>query len=267
MVRARKSLGQNFLVDPNLQRKIVAAVDPRPGDVVLEIGPGTGALTRHLAGAAGELVAVDLDERCVAALEADLGGRDDVRIVHANVLDLELDTLTKDVARLKVVGNIPYNITTPILFWLIERAPRPADIVLMVQREVADRILAAPGSKDYGALTVGVRTVARPERLFNVNRGAFRPVPDVDSAVIRITPLHPPALSEAEERAVRTLTRASFSRRRKQLGTILRSSPELGLTADQVTALGERLGLDLMRRPETLDPDEFVALARAIREA
>ncbi|MGH7481498.1 MAG: 16S rRNA (adenine(1518)-N(6)/adenine(1519)-N(6))-dimethyltransferase RsmA, partial [Longimicrobiales bacterium] len=224
MIRARRSLGQNFLVDPNLQRRIVQAVDPRPEDFVLEIGPGTGALTRHLAGRPGRLVAIDLDGRCIRALERELGGRTDVELRHGDVLELDLASITGDAARLKVVGNIPYNITTPIVFRLLEPRTRPLDIVLMVQREVADRILAEPGGREYGALSVGVRTVARAERLFDVGRRAFRPVPDVDSSVIRITPVRPPPLTEAEERAVRVLTRAAFSRRRKQLGTILRSA-------------------------------------------
>ncbi|MGH7483728.1 MAG: ribosomal RNA small subunit methyltransferase A, partial [Longimicrobiales bacterium] len=142
---------------------------------------------------------------------------------------------------------------------------RPLDIVLMVQREVADRILAEPGGREYGALSVGVRTVARVERLFDVGRRAFRPVPDVDSSVVRITPVRPPPLSEPEERAVRTLTRAAFSRRRKQLGTILRSAPELALDADAVDALAEETGIEMRRRPETLAPDEFVALTRGLR--
>ncbi len=266
-MRARRSLGQNFLVDPNLQRKIVAALEAGPDDEVLEIGPGTGALTRHLAGRVRRLTAVELDERCHAELERDLGGEPGVRIVHGDALELALEDVTDDVARLRVVGNIPYNITTPLVFWLLERPVRPAVIVLMVQREVADRILAEPGTKAYGALSVGVRIVADVERLFNVGRNVFRPVPDVDSAVIRIVPHAPPRISPELEADVRELTRAAFSMRRKQLQKTLRTAPAFDLDAGAVGRVEAETGIRLERRPETLSPDDFVRLARALRGA
>lgn len=264
MVRARRALGQNFLVDPNIQRKIVAAVGAGAADTVLEIGAGTGALTRHLAGHVTGLVAVEKDPRCVAALERELGDVAGVRIVEGDVLDLDLEAVVRDVSRLRVVGNIPYNITTPIVAWLLERRPRPAVIVLMVQREVADRIAAESGGTDYGALSVGVQSVARVERLFNVGRNTFRPVPDVDSAVIRLTPHAPPRLSSAEESALRTLTRAAFSRRRKQMQKTLRMAPEYALTPAALQALETETGIELERRPETLSPGEFITLTRAL---
>ncbi|HEX7120025.1 MAG TPA: 16S rRNA (adenine(1518)-N(6)/adenine(1519)-N(6))-dimethyltransferase RsmA [Longimicrobiales bacterium] len=267
MPRAKRSLGQNFLVDPNLQRKIVDALEAGPGDEVLEIGPGTGALTRHLAGAVRRLVAIELDDALVDALRQEFGGAPGVAIVHANALEQDLDALSDDVARLKVVGNIPYNITTPLIFWLLERPVRPARIVLMIQKEVAGRILAEPGGKSYGALSVGVRAVAAVERLFTVGRGAFRPVPDVDSAVIRITPFHPSPLSADEERDLRALTRAAFAWRRKQIQKILRSAPGYGLDAAAVAAAGRAAGVDVYARPETLDPESFIRLARALRAA
>jgi 16S rRNA (adenine1518-N6/adenine1519-N6)-dimethyltransferase len=260
--RAKRSLGQNFLIDPNIQRKIVDAIDPGPHDEVLEIGPGQGALTRHLAGAVQRLVAVELDNELAERLRREYAGRPDVEVVHADFLDVTLEHLSADPAGLKVIGNIPYNITTPILFALLERRPRPAQIVLMVQREVADRILAPPGSKTYGALAVGVRTVADAERVINVGRKAFRPVPDVESAVVRITPHAPPRLEPEEERAVRTLTRAAFGQRRKQFQRILRDAYHLA--PEQVAALEQRTGLDLQARPETLAPERFVELARAL---
>jgi 16S rRNA (adenine1518-N6/adenine1519-N6)-dimethyltransferase len=265
MPRARRSLGQHFLMDPNLQRNIVAALDASLADTVLEIGPGTGALTRHLAGSVAHLVAVEIDARCAEQLERELGGVPGVRIIHGDALDLDLEADPGDVANLKVIGNIPYFITTPLIFWLLDRPVRPARIVLTVQREVADRLLAEPGSKDYGALTVGVRSVARVERLFQVSRSAFRPVPDVDSSVVRITPMKPPALSEPEERDVRALSRVAFSRRRKQLQKILRSAPEYGLDRTSLEAVQQETGIELERRPETLSPPEFARLARALR--
>jgi 16S rRNA (adenine1518-N6/adenine1519-N6)-dimethyltransferase len=263
--RAKKSLGQNFLVDPNIQRKIAASIQPSADDEVLEIGPGQGALTRHLAGAVRRLVLVELDNQLVERLREEFGSRPDVEVVHADFLALTLEQLSADPAGLKVIGNIPYNITTPILFALLERRPRPRQIVLMVQREVADRILAPPGSKTYGALAVGVRTVADAERVLNVGRKAFRPVPDVESAVIHVTPHTPPHLSEREETAVRTLTRAAFGQRRKQFQRILRDAYRLS-PAD-VEALERRTGLDLQARPETFSPELFVELARALRSA
>ncbi|MFL5542366.1 MAG: 16S rRNA (adenine(1518)-N(6)/adenine(1519)-N(6))-dimethyltransferase RsmA, partial [Longimicrobiaceae bacterium] len=197
--RAKRALGQNFLIDPNLQRKIVAALDPGPGDEVLEIGPGVGALTRHLAGRVRRLVLVELDNDLAARLREEFAGDPTVEVLNEDVLEVPLERISADPARLKVIGNIPYNITTPILFGLLERRPRPALIVLMVQREVADRILEPAGSKTYGALAVGVQAVAEVGRVMNVSRDAFRPVPDVMSSVVRIVPHDPPRLTPDDE--------------------------------------------------------------------
>lgn len=267
MVRAKKSLGQNFLVDPMIQQRIVAALDPGPEDEVLEIGPGTGALTRHLAGQVRRLVAVELDDRLVEALRREFAAVPGVEIRHANALDLELAEIAEDVPALKVVGNIPYNITSPLIFWLLEQPVRPARIVLMIQKEVAERITAPPGTKAYGALSVGVRTVATVERLFTVSRGAFRPVPGVDSAVIRLTPLRPAPLQGAEERDLRTLTRTAFAWRRKQLQKILRAAPEYGLDQEDTARIEAATEIDLQLRPESLAPEEFIRLSRALRAA
>lgn len=259
--RAKRSLGQNFLVDPNLQRKIVSAVGAGPGDEVLEIGPGQGALTRHLAGTVGRLVLVELDRSLAARLREEYRDDPDVSVVEGDVLQTEMDRVTHDWARTRVVGNIPYNITTPILFHLLER-PRPADIVLMVQREVAERMVAPPGGEGYGALSVGVQSVARAELLFAVPRSAFRPVPRVTSAVVRVTPVHPAPLDRGDETRLRRLTRAAFQWRRKQMQKTLRDHPDLSLSREAVAAAGDALGLDLGRRPETFSPQELLALAR-----
>lgn len=264
-MRPKRSLGQNFLVDANAQKRIVDALGAGPDDEVLEIGPGPGALTRHLAGTVRRLVLVELDDDLAAALEDEFGGRDDVRVVHASILDTSLDEILDEPADALVVGNIPYNITTPILFHLLERRPRPREILLMVQREVADRIVAEPGNKTYGALSVGVRAVADVERVTHVKRGSFRPAPNVDSTVIRVTPHDPPRLTSAEEDDLRVLTRETFGRRRKQLGTSLRNAPEYALDADDVEAACAAAGVDPRARPETLAPDTFVELARALR--
>jgi 16S rRNA (adenine1518-N6/adenine1519-N6)-dimethyltransferase len=260
---AKRSLGQNFLVDENLQRKIVAALDAPGGAEVLEIGPGRGALTRHLAGAVRRLVLVELDDDLARELADRYAGRDDVRVVHADVLDVDLPALCEEPSELLVVGNIPYNITTPIVFKLLER-PRPKRIVLMVQDDVADRLVGPVGTKAYGALSVGVRAVAEVERLFRVGRGAFRPVPKVDSAVIRIRPLRPAPLSEREEERLRRLVRAAFQWRRKQLRKILRDHPDLMCPPEAAEAAATRAGTDLEDRPERLTPDQFVRLAAAL---
>jgi 16S rRNA (adenine1518-N6/adenine1519-N6)-dimethyltransferase len=263
--RAKRSLGQNFLVDPNVQRRIVEALRAGEGDEVMEIGPGQGALTRHLAGRVGTLVLVELDDDLAARLAAEYADDPRVRVIHRDVLEVPLEEVSTDPRRLSVIGNIPYNITTPIIFGLLERRPRPREIVLMIQREVADRILAPPGSRTYGALAVGGRALADVERVMNVGRGAFRPVPDVESSVIRITPHDPPRLSGEDEAALRRLTRAAFGQRRKQFQRILRDA--YGLSVEQVEAVGRKAGMDLQARPESFGPERFVELSRLLGSA
>ncbi len=263
--RPKRSLGQNFLIDPNLQRKIAGAVGAGPGDPVLEIGPGRGALTEHLVRAGVALTAVELDDGLAAALAERYRHDPRVEVVHGDILSLDLRALASDWAATRVVGNIPYNITTPIVFRLL-RLPCPADIVVTVQAEVAARILAPPGTRTYGALTVGVAVHADASAVCKVPRGAFRPVPKVDSVALRITPRSPPPLTPEASRRVRALTRAAFSWRRKQLGTILRRHPDLRCSAAWVEeALAER-SLSATLRPERLSPDDFVALSRALTE-
>jgi len=261
--RPKRSLGQNFLVDPNLQRKIVDALDPAPGAEILEIGPGRGALTRHLVELGHPLILVELDDELAEELEREFGGRPDVRVVHADILEVDRGALVEEPETLSVVGNIPYNISTPILFAFLER-PRPREIVLMVQKEVGERIVAPAGTGEYGALAVGVRSVADAERLFDVSRHAFRPIPKVDSTVLKIRPLDPPPLTPEEEKDLRTLTRAAFQWRRKQLGTTLRKHDDIGLSPSQLEEVGVRTGFDLRRRPETFSPSELVELSRVL---
>jgi 16S rRNA (adenine1518-N6/adenine1519-N6)-dimethyltransferase len=265
VVRAKRSLGQNFLVDPHYQQRIVDAVEP-DGETIIEIGPGTGALTRHLARRAARLLAIELDDTLAAQLRQQFEGDETVRIEHADFLALEPATIDIDAATTKVVGNIPYYITTPIIFRLLEPQWRPVTITLMVQREVADRILAPPGDREYGALSVGVRAVAAVVRLFNVPRGAFRPVPGVDSSVVQITPIRPYPLSADEEIDLRTLTRVAFGWRRKQFQRILRSAKPFRLTEDEVERVSHTTGIAMKLRPEAVAPDAFVALSRALRE-
>lgn len=264
--KAKKSLSQNFLVDPNLQRKIVRALGPLAGDRVLEIGPGQGALTEHLAGHVAHLTLVELDDTLAAQLQEKYAGREDVKVIHGDALELDVAAIAGD-RPLKVIGNIPYGITTPIIFHLLDRRPRPQLIVLTVQKEVAERLAARPGTKDYGALTVGVQAVARVERLFNIARAAFRPRPDVDSTCVRLVPMSPPPLSTHEEEALRTLTRAAFQRRRKQLQRVLRQAPEYSLSGEAVSSVLQSLGIEPATRPDALPVADFIRLAAALEPA
>jgi 16S rRNA (adenine1518-N6/adenine1519-N6)-dimethyltransferase len=261
---AKKSLGQNFLIDRSHQQRIIAALDLEPTDVVVEIGPGRGALTQHLAGRVGRLVLVELDDALAAHWQAELGSRADVEVRHQDVLTLDLAALGTPPENLKIVGNIPYNITSPLVFHLLARDQRAGLIVLMVQREVADRMLAPAGGRQYGALSVGVQTAAVAERLFQVPAGAFRPVPRVDSTVIRLRPQRPPQLTPGEERDLRELTRTVFRWRRKQLQRILRAAPGYLLSPEQLAELASA-GFDPVARPESLPPAEFIRLARELR--
>ena len=257
---AKKSLGQHFLVDPNLQRKIVEALEPHPEDDVLEIGAGTGALTGHLVGRVRRLRVVELDDDLAAALRNEFGGRGDVEVIQADVLAVPPERLSSGEG-LKVIGNIPYGITSPLIFHLLEIQPRPERIVLTVQKEVAERLAAQPGSKRYGALTVGVRAVASVEILFDLSRHAFRPRPDVASATVRVVPRSPAPLTPKGESDLRRLTRAAFSRRRKQLQKALRQAGEYGLEAAEARALLGSLGIDPTTRPDALSVADYVRLA------
>lgn len=230
---------------------------------MLEIGPGHGALTGHLVDLVKRLILVELDDDLAASLQERYGAREDVFVIHGDVLQVDWSDSVEDAGGLRVIGNIPYNITTPIIFRLLER-PRPRDIVLMVQEEVADRIVAPVGTKAYGAPSVGIRSIATAERLFKVRRGAFRPVPGVDSAIIRITPTVPELLTEADEARLRTLVRAAFQWRRKQLGKTLRDHPELLVGPERAEAAFASANVRPADRPEQLSPEQFIELARSI---
>ena len=255
----RQRLGQHFLSDPGLLRKIADALDLAPDDVVLEIGPGKGSLTEHLLARGARVIAIEKDRRLADQL-ATWGaerGTDRLTIVTADALEVDWQPLL--VPRFKVIGNIPYNITTP----LIEKAltpPYPERIVFLMQAEVAERLAARPGGKPYGGLSVGVQAQARVERLFAVRAGAFQPPPRVDSAVVRLTPLAEPLIPPDDVRAFRRFVTACFSRRRKQLRNVVAGA--LARPAAAVAAGLASLGLDPAARPETLAPEDFVRLLR-----
>jgi 16S rRNA (adenine1518-N6/adenine1519-N6)-dimethyltransferase len=254
-IQPRKRLGQHFLHDRNIQLKIVDALRAGPDAHVAEIGPGTGALTDHLAPRFPRLTAIEVDDRAVSHLRDRLPGVD-VRLM--DVLDVDWPALAGEKgAPIHVVGNLPYNITSPIVFSLIDHDALIAEAVLMMQREVAERMVAGPGSKTYGILSVAVQLHARAELLFNVSRNVFFPKPDVESSVVRLTFRRHEALAPGDDVPfLRSVIRTGFNQRRKTLRNSLRS-----LTAARGIELPEPLaGL----RPETLSPADFVVLARLL---
>lgn len=250
-------------MDRNIQRRIVEEANIQPGDTVVEIGPGRGALTSGLAEVAHRLVLVEVDRALAQRLRTRFADRDEITVVEEDILKLTISELGPDPRRVKVVGNIPYNLTTPIIFHVLAR-PRPAEALLMVQREVAARILAEPGTGEFGALSVGVRAMATVHRVLPVPSGAFRPRPRVESEVIRIRPLDPPPLNPSEEEALRTLTRALFQWRRKQLRRILRDHGDLKQDRDDRAELLEAAGARPTDRPETVAVEGFREMARVL---
>ncbi len=256
-MRPNKRLGQHFLADRGILDRIADALDPRPGETVIEVGPGRGSLTEVLLARGLQVVAIEKDRALAEQLRFQVSG---VRchVVTGDALQLDWHELhsrhlTPDTRhRIKIVGNIPYNITSPLL----EKAltpPLPERVVFLVQLEVARRIAAAAGSKTYGALSIGVQAQCRVEELFTVLPGSFRPPPKVKSALLRLTPLDEPLVRPDEVAPLRAFVTACFSRRRKQLHNAVPGATAAGLTA---------LGFDPKARPETLGPAEFVRLLR-----
>ncbi len=260
-----RRLGQHFLADHAILDRIVEALNPEASDVVLEIGAGTGTLTRRLADRVRLVVAIERDRELASGLRRDLesepdGG--DVTVVHGDALTLDWhhlisSQLSEDLDDFKVIGNIPYYITTP----LIEKAlapPLPRVVVYLLQDEVARRLASAPGSREYGALSVGVQVVARVDSLFRVRAGSFRPAPEVDSVLVRITPLASPLVPVPNRAAFRIMVTRFFSQRRKQL---VRSARDVfNLPRNRVLAVLEEARLPPGTRPEMLSPLDFVRL-------
>ena len=250
--RAKKSLGQNFLVNEGVLARIVEAAEIRAGDSVLEAGPGTGALTTRLADAGAQVIAVEKDRSLVDSLRRTFADRAAVQILEGDILTFDPAAHGMRAGEYKVVANIPYYITSPLIDKALT-APLPERVVFLVQEEVADRIAARPGSKAYGAMSVGVQAVTHVEKLFTVAPGAFRPPPKVRSALIRLTPLTQPLARSEEIAPLRVFVTACFSKRRKQLKNAVP-----GLRAEDL----EALGFDPSVRPERLAPEAFVRLLR-----
>ena len=253
MIRARKRFGQHFLHDPGVLRRIVDAIDPRPGERVIEIGPGRGALTLPLLERCRRLEVIEIDRDLVPLLRERAAGVGELVVHEADVLEVDFAALHGGGAKLRVCGNLPYNISTPLLFHLLESRALIADMHFMLQKEVVDRIVAPPGSKTYGRLTVMLAAACSSKALFRVGRGAFQPPPAVDSAVVRLVPHASDPFPLPDPARFARVVAAAFSMRRKTLRNSLRGLVD----AAQFTAAG----VDADRRPETLAPAEFARLA------
>ena len=254
----RKSLGQHFLNDRRILERIADALELTGEETVLEIGPGRGSLSEVLVPRARRLVLIEYDRALAALLRERYASTPSVEILESDVLTVDLGAVADGPYRL--VGNVPYYITTPILFHALER-PRPERAVYLVQREVAERIVASPGSKEYGALSVNVQAVAKPKLLFRVAPGSFQPPPKVESAVIQLEPRTDPAVTPDREDAFRRFVLDAFGMRRKQMRRILRSLWSVG--AEEAEAILSRAGVDADVRPETLSPEDFSRILEA----
>jgi 16S rRNA (adenine1518-N6/adenine1519-N6)-dimethyltransferase len=255
----RKSLGQHFLNDRRILARIADALAPRDDETVLEIGSGRGALTEILRERASRVVAIEYDRALASLLRERYASDPSVQIVEADVLQTDLGALAAGPYAL--VGNIPYYITTPILFHALRR-PRADRAVYLVQREVAERMSAPPGSKEYGALSVNLQALATVETLFRIPAGAFTPPPTVDSAVVRISPRGDPVVTPEEEQGFRELVQGAFGMRRKQMRRVVRELLD-PMSAERAEALLAVAGIESEVRPETLSAAQFAALLRA----
>ena len=259
--RFQKRYGQNFLIDDHVIRKILRAADITKEDTVVEIGPGIGTLTQYLAEAAGKVYAVEIDEKLLPILADTLSTYENVEVIHNDILKCDLNRLLGEGNRCKIVANLPYYITTPIIMGLLEGQVPAESITVMVQKEVAERMDAGPGSKIYGALSLAVQYYADTYLAANVPPNCFMPRPAVGSAVIRLTARKEPPVSVKDDRHMFRLIRASFNERRKTLVNGLRNDPELGITKEAVEAALTEMGLPTTVRGETLSLVQFAELS------
>jgi len=271
-LRPDKALGQNFLIDETILSRIASSARPSPDDVILEVGAGTGALTNLLAQRAGHVIALELDEKLLPVLRSELSEHENVTVLHGDILALDSAALIEEKRRkldvpeaaYKVVGNLPYYITSAILRHLLEADLRPDVIVVTVQYEVAKRIVAQPG--DSSILTVSVQFYGEPELLFRIKPGSFYPRPNVDSAVVRINVKPSLPLPESQKDLFFDVVRAGFSQRRKQLHNALSAGLGEALPKDEAADQLDQAGIDHRRRAQTLSVQEWINLTHAVRD-
>ena len=266
----QKKFGQNFLIDTHVLDKIIASAEITKDDMVLEIGPGIGTMTQYLACAAGKVVAVEIDKTLIPILEDTLSEYDNVQIINQDVLKVNLAKLAEEEnggKPIKVVANLPYYITTPIIMGLFENHVPLKSITVMVQKEVADRMQVGPGTKDYGALSLAVQYYAKPYIVANVPPNCFMPRPKVGSAVIRLERYEEPPVQVADEKLMFRIIRASFNQRRKTLVNGLKNSPEIQFSKEEIEAAIETLGKGASVRGEALTLEEFARLSNILSSA
>lgn len=258
----KKKFGQNFISDPGILNKIVSTGDISPKDIIVEIGPGAGTLTKVIAQEAGLVIAIEIDLDLVPILEENLKEYNNVKIISGDALKINLDNLVEEITgkkqAYKIIANLPYYITTPLVMHFLESGFNIEKIVIMVQKEVAERFVAKPATKDYGALTVGLNFYTRPRIAFSVPRHVFTPKPDVDSAVVDLEVLKEPPFQLNDIQVFRKLVRAAFNQRRKTLNNALKV---LGMEPGQVAQILAESEIDPKRRGETLSLEEFVRVA------
>ena len=265
----QKRFGQNFLIDTRVLDRIIEASEITKDDFVLEIGPGIGTMTQYLADAAREVTAVEIDDALIPILQDTLKEWDNVSVIHGDILKTDIRKIAdeKNQGRpIKVVANLPYYITTPIIMGLFESHVPVDSITVMVQKEVADRMQTGPGSKDYGALSLAVQYYAKPEIVANVPPNCFMPRPKVGSAVIRLDRYEEPPVQVKDEKLMFRIIRASFNQRRKTLANGLKNSPELDFTKEQIEAAIGHLGRGASIRGEALTLEEFAELANYLSD-
>ena len=265
----QKKFGQNFLIDTHVLDKIIGSAEITKDDVVLEIGPGIGTMTQYLACAAKKVIAVEIDKALIPILEDTLSEYENVRVINHDVLKVDIAKLAEEEnggKPIKVVANLPYYITTPIIMGLFESHVPLQSITIMVQKEVADRMKTGPGSKEYGALSLAVQYYANPEIVANVPPNCFMPRPNVGSAVIRLTRHETPVVDVKDEKLMFRIIRASFNQRRKTLVNGLKNSGEINFSKEQIEAAITTIGKPLTIRGEALTLAEFAALSNAFSD-
>ena len=265
----QKKFGQNFLIDTHVLERIISEAGVTKEDFVVEIGPGIGTMTQYLCEAAGAVAAVEIDKNLIPILHDTLSGYDNVEIINEDILKVDISALAMEKnggKPIKVVANLPYYITTPIIMGLFESHVPIESITVMVQKEVADRMQCGPGSKDYGALSLAVQYYAKPEIVANVPPNCFMPRPNVGSAVIRLTRHEKPPVEVIDENLMFSLIRASFNQRRKTLVNGLKNASDLDFTKEQIEAAITSIGQPLTIRGEALTLEQFAQLSNKLKK-